>query len=38
VIDDANLRVATGPFGLKYGTYTMNYVNTAWAAANGNKL
>ena len=38
VIDDANLRVATGAFGLKYGTYTLNYVNTAWAAANGNKL
>ena len=38
VIDDANLRVATGAFGLKDGTYTLNYVNTAWAAANGNKL
>ena len=38
VIDDANLRVATGAFGLKYGTYTLNYVNTAWAAVNANKL
>lgn len=38
VIDDANLRVATGPFGLKYGTYTLNYEHTAWAAADGNKL
>ena len=38
VIDDANLRVATGLFGLKYGTYTLNYENTAWAAADGNKL
>ena len=38
VIDDANLRVATGAFGLKYGTYTLNYVNTAWAAANEGKL
>jgi hypothetical protein len=38
VISDVNLRVASGAFGLKSETFTVNYVNTGFAAVNGAKL
>jgi hypothetical protein len=38
VISDVNLRVASGAFGLKSETFTMNYVNTGYAAVDGAKL